>query len=407
MTRLALVPILFLGFAARAEQLPLQYDFDRCARAVTDMGGGATLQGSLWMELLIRPDGKVYAAFISNEKGIDNKKLERCLTNQALRWVLPPVPIHYQRVYAPISFAPGGESVSASGAHGGATAASVFPPNINEPPPPEPMNERAAQTSLDISDIATTGERGLAELAVRQYPEAIKSFRAALALKADDREALRGLPQALAESHGDLKEARALAEQLVTLDPQSEEGHEAMIRVCLAAHDNACAVEHWKLARNAKDVAPRSRTLHEELETAVRQAAAELQAQARAGAAAGAPAGAQAQQADPCAQEQGDDKMALCVVKRCLDAGSAEYAKELSKQNNVEYVAGDWRAKAVGATKMLVTREITAKTAPPQQHNAIWLVKLGDQLVMQPTNSEARQITLTHNACSARVSTGQ
>lgn len=413
MNRFALVSILLAGLAARAERPPMQADFDRCATAVAGFGNNASLQGAVWMELMIRPDGKVYAAYITNEKGIENRQLERCMTSQALIWLLPPVPIHYKRVYAPVSFVPGGDSVAtpSEGSHGGATRASVFMPNINEPPPPEPLDERVAQQTLDISEIATASERGLAELAVRKYADAIKTFRGALAQNPDDREGLLGLSQALAESGGDLKEARTLAERLVALAPDSEEGHEAMIRVCLAAHDNACVVSQWKPAISAKDVSPRSRILHDELETPVRQAAADLRAHtntAPPGAPAGqATGGAQAQQVDPCAQEQGDDKMALCVVKRCLDAGSAEYAKELSKQNNIEYVAGDWRAKAVGTGKMLVTREITAKSTPPQQHNAIWLVKLGDQLVMQPTNSEARQITLTHNACTSRVSSGQ
>jgi hypothetical protein len=104
---------------------------------------------------------------------------------------------------------------------------------------------------------------------------------------------------------------------------------------------------------------------------------------------------------------QGEDQQTLCVAKRCLDAGSAEYAQELSRQNKVEYVAGEWRVKKVGQSKMLITREITTKETPPQQHNAMWLVKVGDQLILQPTNAEARQITLTHNACAARVTTGQ
>jgi hypothetical protein len=174
-----------------------------------------------------------------------------------------------------------------------------------------------------------------------------------------------------------------------------------MIKVCLAANDGKCAAEHWKPANKAADFGPRSRLFAEQLYPAVKQAAEDLRTHA---------ATQQQQQAapgDPCASVQGEDQQTLCVAKRCLDAGSAEYAKELSGQNKVEYVAGEWRVKKVGQSKMLITREITTKETPPQQHNAMWLVKVGDQLILQPTNAEARQITLTHNACAARVTTGQ
>ena len=63
---------------------------------------------------------------------------------------------------------------------------------------------------------------------------------------------------------------------------------------------------------------------------------------------------------------------------------------------------------AANTGKLLVTRPISPKTADPAaapsaaRHDAIWLVKLGDQFSIAPSTSEARQITLTHNACGAR-----
>jgi hypothetical protein len=109
---------------------------------------------------------------------------------------------------------------------------------------------------------------------------------------------------------------------------------------------------------------------------------------------------------DPCAAEKGDEKQALCVVKRCLDEGTALYARELSEQNHLEYDLGDWRVRSVGAGKLLVIRPISPKDRSKDAalHDAIWLVKLGDELVMQPSSPEARQITLQHNRCTARAS---
>ena len=86
------------------------------------------------------------------------------------------------------------------------------------------------------------------------------------------------------------------------------------------------------------------------------------------------------------------------MVKRCLEEGSVSYAKELSQRNGVEYVAGDWRTKPVGAGKLLVTRPISAK-AGEDKHDAIWLVKVGEQFSIAPSTSEAKQITLKYNAC--------
>jgi hypothetical protein len=82
------------------------------------------------------------------------------------------------------------------------------------------------------------------------------------------------------------------------------------------------------------------------------------------------------------------------------------YARELGEQNHVEYQLGDWRAKMVSAGKLLVTRPIAPKDREKggAQHDALWLVSVGDQLVMHPSNLEAKQISLQHNRCTARAS---
>ncbi|HEX9577556.1 MAG TPA: tetratricopeptide repeat protein [Myxococcales bacterium] len=407
MRRCAPIAAIFMAAsAAMADRLPMQIDFDHCAIAMVNSGAAADMQGQLRMELLIRRDGRVYAAFVSAERGLQNRKMERCLTNAALLWVFPPPAIDYQRSYGPVSILPAYTEAdgvtTAVGLHAGQAVPNVMLPKLDEIPPAEPLRVEVARATLDVDEQhATTAQYGLGHLAVRSYPEAIKLFRDALSRNADDAEALRGLAEALAESKGDLKEARQAAARLLQIAPDSVAGHEAMIKVCLAANDGKCAAEHWKPANKAADFGPRSRLFAEQLYPAVKQAAEDLRTHA---------ATQQQQQSapeDPCAGVQGEDQQTLCVAKRCLDAGSAEYAKELSGQNKVEYVAGEWRVKKVGQGKMLVTREIATRETPPQQHNAMWLVKVGDQLIMQPTNAEARQITLTHNACAARVTAGK
>src|SRR5437588_12735334 len=83
--------------SALADRLPMQNDFDRCAIAMVNAGAVADMQGQLRLELLIRKDGHVYAAFIGAEKGIQNRKFERCLTHNVVLWVFPAPAIDYQR----------------------------------------------------------------------------------------------------------------------------------------------------------------------------------------------------------------------------------------------------------------------------------------------------------------------
>jgi hypothetical protein len=142
--------------------------------------------------------------------------------------------------------------------------------------------------------------------------------------------------------------------------------------------------------------------MRDELQPEVEQAAERLRNQAQAKAKASAEAGPAT---DPCAAAAGEDQQALCVVKRCLDEGTILYAKDLSRQNHIEYELGEWRTRQVAPGKLLVTRPIEPKDAKSGEagHDAIWLVKLGQELVMQPSSPEARQITLSHNRCAARA----
>jgi tetratricopeptide (TPR) repeat protein len=397
--------------AALAERPPLQSDLDRCTNAAQSNGRDTNLQGRLRMQMLIRPNGRPYAAFVWSETGITDRQLERCLSSMPMLWDLSPSTLDYVWPY-PMSFVPGGERIAGGAGFGSTTeqsTPSAMMPSLNEPPGWEPLNVAAAQATLDIIENATPAERGSAELAVHLYPAAISAFRDALGKNAGDKMALRGLAHALAESGGDLKEASATATRLLELDPNGEQGHEAMLRVCLAIKDDACVVTHFNLANKAKDLSLRWLILRDELKPLAEQAAGRLRERGKAQAnATGAP-GAAAQKdipQDPCAAEKGEEQQALCVVKRCLDEGTVLYARELGDQNHVEYQLGDWRAKTVSAGKLLVTRPISPKDREKggAQHDAMWLVSVGDQLVMHPSNLEAKQISLQHNRCTARAS---
>jgi tetratricopeptide (TPR) repeat protein len=410
--------------AALAERPPLQSDFDRCTNAAQSNGRDTNLQGRLRLQMLIRANGRPYAAFVWSEAGITDRQLERCLSSIPMLWDLSPSTLDYVWPYGPISFVPGGERIAGGAGFGSTTeqsTPSAMMPSLNEPPGWEPLNVAAAQATLDIIENATAAERAYAELAVHRYPAAIAAFRDALGKNAADKMALRGLAQALAESAGtntgprateDLKDASATATRLLELDPNGEQGHEAMLRVCVAVKDDACVFTHFNLANKAKDLSLRWLILRDELKPMAEQAAARLRergkAQANAAPTAGAPAGAAQKDTpqDPCAAEKGEEQQALCVVKRCLDEGTVLYARELGEQNHVEYQLGDWRAKTVSPGKLLVTRPISPKDREKggAQHDALWLVSVGDQLVMHPSNVEAKQISLQHNRCTARAS---
>jgi tetratricopeptide (TPR) repeat protein len=409
----AFAAVAALAHAARADRPPFQRDLDRCALRAAEHGA-RSLAGQVRFDLLKRADGQVYAAYVRSEGGIDNRPFERCVVSAMILWSFGPEAIDYIAPY-PLSVTVGnsgfGGPVSAAdqGSFGDAqTIPEVHMPAANYRADPVELNVTAARETLEVLESATAPELGMAKLAIHDYPQARAAFEETLAKTPGDPMASRGLAIALAESHGDLGEARKLAEQVIAAHPRSEAGHEALLRVCLAAKDDRCAFEQWKAANAGDDVAPRAYLLRE-LEPATRVAAARLQASTKVAAPVGDVGTAQAQPGqatggDSCATEQGDEKQALCVVKRCLETGSIVYAQELSRQNAVDYTVGEWRTKAAGAGRFLVTRPIVPKAAGTGgTHDALWLVKMGDNLVIRPSNTEARQITLAHNACGSRT----
>src|ERR1700736_2079769 len=68
---------------------PMQTDFDRCVLRIQDTGN-EHIQGRLRLQLLVRASGEVFAAYVHSEKGVDDRRLERCLAATALSWKLPP-----------------------------------------------------------------------------------------------------------------------------------------------------------------------------------------------------------------------------------------------------------------------------------------------------------------------------
>lgn len=383
--------------APRHYRLPMQSDFDRCAFSAEELGN-RSLSGRVQLELLVRSSGNVYAAFVRSDRGgIDDQRFMRCLTAMAPRWVFSKVPVDYQRAYV-VSFVHSGDVINTRMHTGegvvGAGRASAFLPDLSDVPQASPLDPRVAQATLEVAEFATTSEQAVAQLAVHKFDRAVVSARLALAADPNDAVALRALAQALAEGGGDLAEARLHAERLAALLPDSEAGHEAMVRVCLAQGDDRCAVHSFQRARGSADVVPRSRLLAE-LHGSTQGAAWRLARRDRVN--------------DPCAGERSDESLALCVVKRCLDAGSAIYARELGGRAPVPYEAGDWRTQVLGDGRVLVTRPIepvaeraSASVWALDRHDARWVVEIGRQLVVQPQNVDARAITVRHSYCVPR-----
>jgi len=267
------------------ERLPLESDIQRCALRASDLGSG-DLMGRLRLHLLVRREGPVFAAYVHNETGVEDRKIEGCIAFATTNWVLPPADFGYERAYE-IAFAPGGPAAASAGDYtagqgwSGHSPPQVFLPSMLDSPAPAPLEEKAARETLTIAPFASAGERGLALVTVGLYAEALPVLRGALARDPNDRDALLGLVRALAagpSGEAALLEARQLAARLQALEPGAETGEEALLRACLAGRDDRCAVEQWQRALRAPGAKTRSRIL-QELEQPTRVAAARLQRQ--------------------------------------------------------------------------------------------------------------------------------
>src|SRR4051812_3855031 len=285
-TMIALALLAGAGCASQkaviAVRPPLQSDVDLCALRALELGDRNPM-GRVRLHLLVRDDGGVYGAYVHNSGGIDNRSLQRCLTDRATTWVLAPAPVEYERAYE-LSFVPGGSDLgdwlqywNGEGAMGQGRGIVIMPDGTRSSPP-LPIEQPVARETLIVADSATAAEHGTALVSVGRAAEAVPLLRAAVQDRPDDPVALLGLTRAIAETRGDLAEARKAALRLIELTPDSVIGHEALLRVCLAARESECSLREWKAAVHAPDAAARSRILFE-LQAPTQQAALRLQAQ--------------------------------------------------------------------------------------------------------------------------------
>jgi hypothetical protein len=265
------------------ERLPLESDIQRCALRASDLGSG-DLMGKLRLHLLVRADGHVFASYVHNETGVDNRKLEGCIAYATTNWVLPEVDVGYERAYE-ISFAPGGPALPSGSDYNtgqgwsGSAPPQVFLPSMLDSPSPLPLEEKAARETLTLAEFASLGERATALVTVGLAAEATPVVRQALLDNPSDADALLALVRVLAAgawTEAAEREAREAAFRLRGLDPGGVLGEEALLRACLAAGDDRCAVEQWPKLLRARGAKTRSRILAE-LEQPTRTAASRLQ----------------------------------------------------------------------------------------------------------------------------------
>jgi tetratricopeptide (TPR) repeat protein len=174
----------------------------------------------------------------------------------------------------------------------------VFLPDMSSSSPPLPIEQPVARDTLVVADFATAAEHGTALVAAGRTAEALPLVRAALQDQPNDPVALLGLVRALTQERAalpvsrvaemgspelpdtgaDLEEARQSALRLLEVAPASEVGHEALLRVCLAARESECAIREWRAAVHAPDAAARSRILYD-LQAPTQRMAHRLEAQ--------------------------------------------------------------------------------------------------------------------------------
>ena len=377
------------GVRPTKDRPPMQTDFDRCYRMAKQLGA-AGLQGSLTLKMHVQADGAVSSAFVNDQKGLDVLSFHKCIVDFIVASKFPPEGSDYLRPYGRISF----------------SEVTAKMPDQRDVPN-EPMDEKLASETLEFADWADAADRGWGSFFVRKYPDAIARFREALQKNPEDVRALRGLASGLAASGGDLKEAREAAAKAVQQKPDSAATHEAMLRVCIAAKDDACAYQSWEKAIKAPDRNTRSYELSA-LQDAAKAAADRLQGQEKQRheqdvAKRKAEIEAQRKKIDPlgCSSLGQGDERTLCFVKTCFDKGAHTYAGSLKSLTGQDYGAGDWSIGPAGS-KSKVTVSIRATAAGQQPHDAAWEVEVGEELKMKPLDIDANNITQQHNACARK-----
>ncbi len=374
------------------ERQPLQSDFDRCLKAARDFGN-PSLAGSMTLKLYVDADGAVPFAFINDQTGLDSPQFDHCVLDFMALTKFQGEGLDYLRPYGKVSV--GRES-------------GVMLPDFKDIPK-EPLDVQKAQSTLEFADWADDVDKGWGYFYTQQYDKAVGQFRGALQKKADDTRALRGLASTLAAQGGDanLKEARDTAAKAIQLKPDSEATHEAMMRVCIAAKDDACIFEEFEKARKEPDVNVRSIELAT-MQDAAKGAADRLQGEEHQKheeevQKQKAAAEARAKKLDPkgCSKmPEGSEERTLCFVQTCFEDGGVAYADSLKGLTGAEYKAGAWKIAETKGGKLKVQVPIRAEGA--QNHDAHWEVQQQDNggYTMKPLDIDANNIQTQHNACA-------
>ena len=361
--------------------------------------GNPGLAGSATLFLYVDEDGAIPAAWVHDKERLDSANLFRCWGDIGTISKFDGEKTDYLRAF----------KIDCEGVGCGKAPVNEIPTT--------PLDEAVAKDSLTFPTWATATDRGWGYYYTKQYSDAVATFKAALVTKPDDHRAMRGLAQTLAESGGDLKEARAVADKAVATK-KCAATLEAVIRVCLKAGDDECVVKNFIDASKAEDKQTRSFELAS-LNDAAKGANARLEAAEVKKVADAKKAAEEAlAKADPlgCYKMQGADR-AVCYVRRCFGEGTKAYAADLKKNTGVDYTAGDFISAEGGTGVTLVTAPIRAAAppkpakpakgkkvaaAPAADHkDATWAVTLGENIDMKPykENLPAYYISKDHNAC--------
>ncbi len=372
------------GVRPTKDRRPVAADLEKCARE-SRRSGTAKATGSFTLALLVDVDGTVPAAFVHDAAGIDSPELLRCSAELMLGAKLSAEGLDSLRSFGPVSFSDGGARVV-----DGQSAAR------------KPLNEKVAQETLALAEWATPVDRGQALLHVHRYDDAIRQLRSALLASPDDARALGSLASALAGSDGDLDEARKAAARAIELKPASEAGHEALLRVCLAQHDDACVRDEAAKARAAPDAPIRAAELAE-LEPQLQAAQGRLEKadrdqRARATRKDEREHDERQKKLDPhgCKKLEGTERT-LCYVRGCVEKGSRAYVDGLQELTGQAYKAGTFTAEGAKDGSVRVTLPIRAGSGLP--HDASWDVQLDEGLTMKPLDIDANNISNQYDEC--------
>lgn len=355
--------------------------------------------------MYVDADGAVPAAFIHDMQD-SNSAFNACLLDTAIESKFDPEGTDYVRP----------EPVRVAKPREGAPVPSIQ--QLHTQPPAENVDEKVAQGSLVFAGWATATDKGWGYLLVHDYAKSIEQFRAAIAAKADDARAQRGLALALVGSGGDVKEARTAADAAVKAQPDSVAAYEALVQVCLAQKDDKCVLDSWERAtvgevgadgKVTKPVDPAQKTarsyqlslIQDQVKAVHARYGAEAEKQSQE-AAQKAQAAAQ-KAADPtgCGKFPEGDERTMCFVKYCFAAGAETYARSLKPLTGADYKAGEWKVAKAKSGASDVTVQIRAKKGH-QPHDATWQVAVGDNVDMKPLTIDANNISKQYNACAAK-----